>query len=755
MMTPPLYIERPFASFAELCAVLRERYWRRAPVVFRGHGLGEPFGGGDDILAGLRAAQRLGDAPRLYADGRRIATAESHWCTASDGSIEQYVDRLAREHAASEALIVTDGFERNSSRVWFRTAEFVSALYAAVGFPAGEAQVNVFAGTYTRTPFGFHKDVADSLSYAVAGRKRYLIWDFDVVAGHLRLPDGARHENICFEHYDYRRLLASATVLDTRPGDLFYWPWDCFHIAEPDAAAFSVTITFGILPFAAPTLSMVERLARRAAWATRSEPFQAGEQPDPTLGQIDALRRTLDDQEIVAALREELLFRRTRFGFKRPLPLAEAAALSDDDRVTAPLPGLIAWTRQPGGLLVSVNGRGFSTDEHPGLVELLGEINRGEPLRVGDLRARYCESGIFDADELEQLLQCLLRFRALAPADAPARRAARLPADLFRRSGLFPLRLADDGESVLLAPITDDQHRHVDGFDTTAIRVPIAKLLRRFTKESPRAPRARWIFTQGYSGSTLLCCCVEAMPRAFAIHEPPALDDWALRWAALRTGDERRAWMDVLDLLVALLFRSRDGEASVVVKVGPHVPDVMEEIFERDPRAAGIHLSTSLPAFLANTLKEPTRRAALRTVVRAPGRAAMLRRIGAPEVNPDELDDAQAIAYLWLTDREVYRQTRLRTAGDRLRAVDFDVFLAEPARGLRAFADHLELALPPGAEAELAGGELFRRHAKPGRAASFDQASRAAAIAAQLRQHDDELRAALSWARTLRPEWAG
>ena len=753
-MSQPLLLERRFSSPAELCEVLRADYWGRAPVIFRDHGLGEVFGGAEDILAGLRAARRVKNPPRVYADGRRLTTDETHWCTAEDVSIAAYLDRLAREHHSREALIVADDFEQNSARVWLRAAKFLPALYGAVGLPPGDTQIHLFAGRYTRTPFGFHKDVAHSLSYAVAGHKRYLIWDHDVVAAQLRLPAGSRHDNICFERYDYRRLLASATVMDTRPGDLFYWPWDCFHVAEPNEGQFSATITFGAVPFAAPTLAPVEAITSRAAYATRHAAFHGGAQADPTAAELDALRRAIADGQVVDALREALLFRRTRLGFKRPLPLVEAAPFTDDDRIAPPRPDLVVWVKQAGGLLVSVHGHGFCADEHPALVALLTEINRGEPLRVGDLRTRHCTDGGLDPDDLDQLLGCLQRFGAIARehADAaqPARRPVQLPADLFRRSGLFPLRLADDGESVLLAPISDEQHRRIEGFDTAACRVPLAQLLELYEREPTRAHRARWIFTQGYSGSTLLCRCVDAMPGCFAIHEPPVLDDWALHLATLTGADERRRWLRVLDLLNALLFRSSDGEGRVVVKVGPHVPDVMEEILGGDPRAAAIHLYTTLPAFLANTLKDRDRREALRAVVRAPGRAAMLRRIGAPHVDPERLDDAQVITYLWLTDLESYR--RSPAAGDRLHALEFDDFLAAPERGLRAFADHLGLALPVGSEQALARGELFQRHAKPGRAASFDQSSRAAALASQLRAHDAEITAALAWARSL---WGG
>ncbi|HET6582916.1 MAG TPA: hypothetical protein VFG69_05710, partial [Nannocystaceae bacterium] len=707
-------VDRPFADAAELCATLRRHYWRRAPVVFRNHGLGEVFGGAAEILEGLRSAKVLASPPRIYGDGHRLPLAESHWCTAQDDTLAAYVERLSREHGCAQMLVLTDAFERNSARIWFRTVRFLRSLYEAVGFPAGDAQINVFAGSYARTPFGFHKDVADSLTQAIAGAKRYLVWPYDVVARHLPLPADARHENIRYEKYDYARVRSEAIVMDTLPGDLFYWPWDCFHIAEPDEGELSVSISFGIVPFASPFFDAAARVAKRLPCSMRDDRFVAGVQADPAGPHVDLLHRAIADDEVTHALREELLFRRTRFGFKQPLPAAAGSLspLADDDVLVPPLPELVAWVEHGGGVFVAVNGRGFGADAHPGLAQLLGEVNRGVPLRVGDLRARYCASGIFGDDELDDLLHCLLRFHALR-RDHPRPRA--VPKDLFHHSGLFPLHLVDDGRAVSFARIADDEHRRIEGFEVAAHRVPLAQLFELHDSDPPVGSRPRWIFTQGYSGSTLVCRCVDAMTRSFAVHEPAILDDWALHWGTLRDPDERRRWLRVLDLVGALLFRSSDGHARVVVKVGPHVPDVMAEILEWRP-ATAVHLHASLPAFLANTLKDGDRRASLRAIVSAPQRAAMLHRIGAPRVDASELSDAQAIAYLWLTDVELYRWMRARPAGAELRALEFDGFLRDPARGLRALARHLELELAPGAESTLAASDLFRRHAKPGRA---------------------------------------
>lgn len=760
-MRPPLYLDRHFTSLEELFGVLTEQYWHRAPVVFRNHGLRELLWRPADVLEGLRSVRRQGESLRIYTDGKRHDTdVEMDYCQKDDASIEQYIDRLTRKYGSNGLAVVLDFFERSHPHVWFRCAQFLKTLYQTIGFPVGFASVNLFAGNYTRTPFGFHKDVSDSFMFAITGEKRYLVWDYDTVTRHLRVPDGARHENIRYERFDYTRLMPFARVIETQPGDLVYWPWDCFHIGEPNEGKFSVSMALGTVPFASPLaeLDAASSVAKRASYAMRSEPFQAGAQPDPAVALTSSIQQALNDEAVRDIIRERLLLRRSRFGFTKPLLEAESGeeAFDDEERLHAPLPDLVAWTNYDNGLLVAVNGYSFTADEHPGLIALLTEVNRGIPLRVGDLRAKLCATEILDHDELDQVLGCLVRFRALerevGRAPKQTSHTPTLPSDLFQRSGLFPLRLADDGASVLLAPISDEQHRQIEGFDTRAYRVPLRRLFDLYERHPPRAHRARYVLTQGYSGSTFLCRCIEAMPRCFAIHEPQVLGDWSLRYGMLNDPGERRDWLRALELLTALLFRSTDPDARVVVKVGPHVMEVVEELFRSGGQPMGVHLYTSLPAYLANTLKDPIRRADVRSSVRTPRRAAMIERIGAPRVDVEGLSDARAIVYIWLTDLELYRWLRPRPEGAALRALDFDGFLHEPARGLRALSDHLDLGLPPGGELELSRSEVFSRHAKPGRAKSFDKNSRSAAIVEQLQKYDAEIRDGLQWAREL---WGG
>jgi hypothetical protein len=733
----PLYVDRSFASVDELCALLARDYWHRGPVVFRNHGLGEVFGGAAEVLSGLRNMRRVASNPRVYADGRWAPAQEQHHCRQSDESIRHYIERLAREHAVDELLVVTDEFERTDERIWFRCARFLAGLYGAIGMPPGPAQVNLFAGAYRRTPFKFHKDVGDSITYAVSGRKRYLIWDYDEVAKHLSLPAGARHENMFYEHYDHRKLLPYATVLDTQPGDIFYWPWDCFHLAEPEGGEFSVSISFGVVPFAAP-LSTMKSVLERTRHAVRPDAFVVGEQADPAAVTVAATRAALDDEEVLAALAEEQLFRRTRLGFKRALPLAAVDVEIDEHTwLVTPAVGMLAWTRHGEGWVVSANGHGFALDDHPKLATLLEELSSGVGVQVGDLRARYCEADGIDAHDLDDVLACLIRFRALSRAP-----------DVVAFRGLFPLGLEDGGDTVLFGEVTKEDHRRISGFRTRARRVALADLVEIHEREQPRGAAPRYLFTAGYVGSTLLCECIDRIDGCFAIHEPRVLSDWSVHYGSLENAEARSDWRRMLHVITTLSFRADPG-IRPVVKVGPYVQEVMPELLDDESRARGVHLYVALPRFLASIAKDPRRRADLRDSAASMERRRMIERIGGPVSDVVEISDLQAAAYVWLTDSWLHRSIAASSCGVRLRSLDFDRFLESPAAGLRALSDHLELGLAHGAEDTIASSDVLRRHAKSAGAQSYARGDREAALAASATKHRAEIDAALAWLEEL------
>lgn len=744
----PTCIEQKFQSLDHLFEVLARDYWGRAPVMFRNHGLGSFLGDEATICAGLLANSQRGVEPRVYADERWADSAPPHEFTTADGSIRDYVERLAKHHGAQELLVVTDRFEASSPEVWFSCTPAVQALFRSVGFPAGRAQVNVFAGRYARTPFKFHKDIADSLTYVLQGQKRYFIWPFEDIATRMRLPPDARHENIRFDSFDYTAIEHQATALDTLPGDLVYWPWDCFHLAKPRDASFSVAISFGIAPFSSP-FENLDAVAQQSPAAHRSAPFRSGPQTQSDNDAVNAAREALDDEDVAAYLRQQTLVRRSRLGFLGPLPLADASSGSFDegDVVESPARDLINWALDGERVRVAVNGHSFSVDPVSGLLETFEALNAGGSFVVERLRSLLCGNDLLETAELDELLRCLMRMQAIQLQPRP--RATEAPnllrygvgSSLFDHSGAFPLRLLDGGRTFLMAMMDDASHRRIEGFETRAFRIPVQEVL-----ELDRGPRVqpRYIFTGGYSGSTLLCRALDTVPSCLCLHEPRVLSDWSLEYGRLADPIARSEMRSVLPVVTDLLFGTRDVGRRPVVKVGAHVQEVLDLLMVKGAR--GLHLYTDLPSFLANTLKDPRRRTDLRAVAEAPERARVQERLGLKPIDARRLADGEAIACTWLTDLALHAATRCGT--DMLRAVSLDDLLENPDGSMRAVVDHLKLGDPH--DAGLPWQAVFTRHAKrPGEA--FDSAARRTELDLHSAEHRSEIEGAMEWART----WLG
>jgi hypothetical protein len=298
---------------------------------------------------------------------------------------------------------------------------------------------------------------------------------------------------------------------------------------------------------------------------------------------------------------------------------------------------------------------------------------------------------------------------------------------------------------MLFAEIDQSQHRNIEGFRTEGFSVALPRLLELFEAAGSPLPRARYVFTLGYCGSTLLCRCIDAMRGCVSISEPKVLDDWAVHYGRLGDDASRRERLRVLELLAVLLARTDTAEGCAVVKAGLHVDGIMRELLAIG-RATGVLLYSPLPTFLGNTLGHERRRSIFRRVAQSPLRARVARDVGLTGIDPFALTDAQCIAFVWLTDLELYRGLVTERP---LHALEFDRFLDDPAYGLRRLADHLELGLTPGGEREIAESAIFTTHSKSrhGEAVAYDRRRRDDVVTHLMHEHAAEIEDALRWAR--------
>ncbi|MGP2571441.1 hypothetical protein ACT4R9_11150 [Ornithobacterium rhinotracheale] len=149
-----------------------------------------------------------------------------------DESIESYCNRLFKQKFG----IIFNASERYSSYISENLIKITKPLTETIGLPVAGMHATIFIGNYGWTPLGIHQDHrgANVIHFHLGpGRKKMYIWEekkYDALTG-------TKHNN-----HDVIPLLKYAEEFDFGPGDLYFMPWNQFHIGKSDD--FSIGITF-------------------------------------------------------------------------------------------------------------------------------------------------------------------------------------------------------------------------------------------------------------------------------------------------------------------------------------------------------------------------------------------------------------------------------------------------------------------------------------------------------------------------------
>jgi 50S ribosomal protein L16 3-hydroxylase len=415
-------------------------YWGRKPGVFK-RPSPVPFATPQDFYEVLVAAggQLGGGAglpgPRFYLDGQRGERAVADPLPLeSDGSLDGYAARIQARFPGREFGIIVNSVHRLSERVWWRSLDVAQGLCRHVGQPAGGTDLVLFFNHCQRSAFGVHKDSLENITFVVQGRKRFLMWPFEVLQEAAGAPDNGRWSNLKAEGLDPERFREQATVLEGEPGDVIYFPTAYWHVAEwAPGSVPTATISFAtsLHAFSANSpaqqvgevLKEIEEAGRvYEAPALFPSPLAAPgpEGLDRTLASVGAhLERLLADARFKREAEERTLAWLTAFGYRNPPaertapPLAEHDVLQGDRRYP------VLWREYgTGDIVCAIHGHLLHCP--PRLLPLVQALNGGAARSVESLLAQFGEEegapdggGRLKRDEVLAALQLLYSVRAL------------------------------------------------------------------------------------------------------------------------------------------------------------------------------------------------------------------------------------------------------------------------------------------------------------------------------------------------------
>ncbi|MDB4929021.1 MAG: hypothetical protein JWM10_1505 [Myxococcaceae bacterium] len=409
----------PFKIPSAVLDAIAHEHWGRSPAVWRAPNE-VPYATPEAVLAALRGLHaRLdgGDTatiPRVYADGQPVGFRMDEHLPAEGEGFDAWEARVAAWARGRELGMLVSEVQSLGGDLWWSAVAVARALYERRGVTPGGAHSEIFFGNYRKSFFGVHKDSLETVTFVLRGRKRFLVWPYEVFADRPEVFEGAEASQVNLDpELDYGPHRDRAVVLEGGPGDVFFWPASYWHVAEGVDDAFVTTATVAFFPSASRASGCPFRIANEAISRFAVDGFSSADPPyaAPTsaggvraiVDGLDAtLRRLLDDETVRRARREFGLMWATAYGFRRVPEEGPAPALDPADVFEVDAENPLRWLDgEDAGFPTSVNG--LVVTATPAFLPLVEHLNKGGRFVVGELVAAFARDTLSEQDVLDAL----------------------------------------------------------------------------------------------------------------------------------------------------------------------------------------------------------------------------------------------------------------------------------------------------------------------------------------------------------------
>jgi hypothetical protein len=272
----------------------------------------------------------------------------------------------------------------------------------------------------------------------------------------------------------------------------------------------------------------------------------------------------------------------------------------------------------------------------------------------------------------------------------------------------YPHQLNVADERVLLVKRSEEDFRAASFLDDRSLKpgetrenVPWGDLA------AAMAPAVRrdvqYIFHIGHVGSTLISRLLGELPKVLSLREPLLLRSFA------EMSRRQSGWTEArLDTLTALLSRTFRVDQRAIVKATSFTSEIAAALVPPGSRA--LLLYTSAPSYLANIFAGEASRQ--ETQALAGDRLDRLeQRLGEVDSKLERMGEPEKTALAWACEMTALAEAERQLPGATL-WVDFDAFLAEPARSLAGIAAFFGHPIDAASAERLASGSLMSRYSK-------------------------------------------
>lgn len=259
----------------------------------------------------------------------------------------------------------------------------------------------------------------------------------------------------------------------------------------------------------------------------------------------------------------------------------------------------------------------------------------------------------------------------------------------------------------------------------------------------PSAP-VHFIFHSAYCCSTLLARAFDVPGVSMGLKEPVLLNDivgWRHRGGSTIEG--RKIAM-VLDQSLHMLGRPFAAGEAVVIKPSNLINPLAPVMLRMRPDAQALLLHAPLETYLGSIARKGlwgrhwVRDLLVKLLIE--GQIDL----GFEQEDYLKLTDIQVAAVGWLAQHAHFQRLVAQFGPDRVRTLNSEMLMADPARALGALAQHFRLPMDTDAIAAIASGPVFTRHSKFG--TDFDAEQRNNDRAEAVTLYAEEIEKVMLWA---------
>jgi hypothetical protein len=191
-----------------------------------------------EVLNNRYKLKHLGEGIRVYIEGKE--QNNNFLLDLSKNpplENEDVITYLNRTFDKKFGIIINSG-EKHSDIINHKILQAIQPLIDNIGYPATGVEITIFIGNYGWTPLGIHQDHRGEnvLHFHLGpGKKTMYVWEEE------------KYEKLTgskFNNMDIEPLLEHADVYPFEEGDIFYMPWNNFHVGYSDELSVGITLWF-------------------------------------------------------------------------------------------------------------------------------------------------------------------------------------------------------------------------------------------------------------------------------------------------------------------------------------------------------------------------------------------------------------------------------------------------------------------------------------------------------------------------------